>query len=63
MALTATITVVTGKRRSWWVEAADLILEVGGMGLIVTGAALVYPPAGFVFAGAAMILVSWRLNR
>ena len=39
------------------------LLDLLGIALIVTFAALVWWPAAFLVAGAACLLLSWRLTR
>jgi len=39
------------------------ILQIGGAVLISAGAALIYPPAGFIAAGAFAILFGLSLER
>jgi hypothetical protein len=40
-------------------ELASSILVVAGSSLIVTGAALMHPAAGFAVAGVALIWIGW----
>ena len=37
-------------------------LFIGGLVIVAVGAWLVYPPAGFIVAGASMIFMGWLLS-
>ncbi len=41
-------------------ETAHVLLELAGAALLIIGAELVYHPAGYLIAGGAMIVISWR---
>ena len=38
------------------------VLELAGVALIVTGAAMVYVPAAFVVGGCALVRMAWAVD-
>jgi len=46
----------------WVVKYRDLVLVLGG-GLVITGIAMIYKPAGFIVAGTGMIFLAWHILR
>ena len=44
-------------------DVLSTIVEVVGLGLVAYGVWLVFPPAAFIFAGGAIVAVSYWKNR
>jgi hypothetical protein len=43
-------------------EAVPVILDVFGFAAITVGASLMWVPAGWIVAGAALIALGWRIS-
>jgi hypothetical protein len=44
-------------------DALTTAIEVAGLALVTAGAALTWPPLGFIVGGVALVLVGWAVGR